>query len=371
MMLDPTDDLCRILCTDALYKMDRIEEAHKMLSLALNSSSQKSAVLVRLALLQLKKGFIYDGNQLFKKVIQLGDTSCLLPLMNVFTEEDRRLMQSHCHTKGMSILQSRQGEAYLKEGVAYLSFAIIVSGGEAKDSLLARGRCYGQLGQKKTAIYDFSAVLRVEPTNVEALCAKGFMQMSMNQKKEAVSSVTLALRSDAAYVAREIQSLQPEARSRIIDWLHDHCRSSLIDMFDADRNFQSELEIHDLELIAATLVDMENAQEKIHLLRIDVLIAKENHEEAFTHLKKSFTNSAIGESAKGRYGILHVKCRNVLAAAQELCTLAGTNPTELRNLVKFLDKRQRQSLSQVMAWGGGGPNINPRGGLTTHGAPGQ
>ncbi|XP_077314344.1 tetratricopeptide repeat protein 34 [Lithobates pipiens] len=347
MMLDPTDDVCRILCTDALYQMDRVEEAHKMLSLALNSSSQRSPVLARLALLQLKKGFIYDGNQLIKKVIQLGDTSCLLPIMDIFVEEDRRLMQSHCHAKGMSILQSRQGETYLKEAVAYLSFAIIASGGHAKDSLLARGRCYGQLGQKKTAIFDYNAVLRAEPANTEALCAKGFMQMSMNQQKEAVCSVTLALRSDAAYVGREIGALKPEARFLITDWLHDHCRTSLEEMLNANKSFQSDPASRDLELIAATLVDTENAQAKTHLLYVDVLIVKENHEEAFTHLKKSFTNSAIDESAKARYGILHVKCRNVLAAAQELSALAGKNPKELETLVKFLDKRQRQSLSQI------------------------
>ncbi|XP_018407793.1 PREDICTED: tetratricopeptide repeat protein 34 [Nanorana parkeri] len=347
MMLDPTDDLCRILCTDALYQMDRIEEAHKMLSLALNSSSQRSPVLARLALLQLKKGFIYDGNQLIKKVIQLGDTSCLLPIMDIFIEEDRRLMRSHCHAKGMSILQSRQGEDYLKEAVAYLSFAIIASGGHAKDSLLARGRCYGQLGQKKTAIFDFNTMLKEEPDNVEALCAKGFMQMSMNQQKEAVGCVTLALRSDAAYVAREMCALKPEAQLLITDWLHDHCRTSLEETLNADKSFQDDPAGRDLELITTALIHMEDAQAKSHLLYIDMLIAKGNHEEAFTHLKKSFTNSAIDESAKARYGILHVKCRNVLAAAQELSTLAGKNPKELESLVKFLDKRQRQSLSQI------------------------
>lgn len=48
--------------------------------------------------------------------------------MDIFIEEDRRLMQNHCHAKGMSILHNRQGEAYIKEAVAYLSFAIIASG---------------------------------------------------------------------------------------------------------------------------------------------------------------------------------------------------------------------------------------------------
>ncbi|XP_068094949.1 tetratricopeptide repeat protein 34 [Hyperolius riggenbachi] len=347
MMLDPGDDLCRILCTDALYQMDRIEEAHKMLSLALNSSSQRSPVLARLALLQFKKGFIYDGNQLIKKVIQLGDTSCLLPIMDVFKEEDRKLMQNHCHAKAVSILQSRQGESYLKEAVAYLSFAIIASGGRAKASLLARGRCYGQLGQKKTAIFDFNAVLKDEPDNAEALCGKSFMQMTMNQRKQAVCDIVLALRSDAAYSVQEIRSLTPEARLLLTDWLHDHCRTALEELLEANKNSPPDPAPSDLELIAANLLDIDDTQAKIHILYTDVLITKDKHEEAFNHLKTSFTNSAIDDSAKARYGILHVKCRNVLAAVQELVPLAGRNPGEMEALMKFLDKRQRQSLSQI------------------------
>ncbi|KAM9298824.1 tetratricopeptide repeat protein 34 [Gastrophryne carolinensis] len=347
MMLDPADDTSRILCTDALYQMGRIEEAHKMLSLALSSSSQRSPLLARLALLQFKKGFIYDGNQLIKKVIQLGDTSCLLPIMEIFKEEDRKLMQSHCHTKAMSILLNQQGESYMKEAVAYLSFAIIASGGRAKDSLLARGRCYGQLGQKKTAIFDFNTVLRDEPGNAQALCGKGFMQMSMNQQKEAVCDIVVALRSDAAYVVQEIRSLKPEARLLITNWLYDHCRTSLEELFNINKNFQSDPLARDLERTAVTLVEIDSNQARIRILYTDILIAFEKHEEAFTHLKKSFPNSVIDDLAKARYGILHVRCHNVLAASQELSKLATENPQEVEYLVKFLDKRQRQSLSQI------------------------
>ncbi|XP_069803666.1 tetratricopeptide repeat protein 34 [Dendropsophus ebraccatus] len=347
MMLDPTDDVCRILCTDALYRMDRIEEAHKMLSLALSSSSQRSPVLARLALLQFKKGFIYDGNQLIKKVIQLGDTSCLLPIMDIFKEDDRRLMQNHCHSKALAILQSKQGEAYVKEAVAYLSFAIIASGGHAKDSLLARARCYGQLGQKKTAIYDFNNVLKEEPGSVEALCGKSLVYATLNQQKEAMCDMVLALRADAAYVVQEIRALNSETRLQVVDWLHDYCRNGLAQLLSASRSPHSDPLFKDLEIIAESLWSIDKMQGKIHVLYTDILIAKERYEEAFTHLKKSFTNSAIDESAKARYGVLHVKCRNVLAAAQELSTLAARDPGELEMLVKFLDKRERQSLSQV------------------------
>ncbi|KAG8568545.1 hypothetical protein GDO81_014058 [Engystomops pustulosus] len=347
MMLDPTDDVCRILCTDALYQMDRIEEAHKMLSLALNSGSHRSPVLARLALLQFKKGFIYDGNQLIKKVIQLGDTSCLLPIMDIFKEEDRRLMQNHCHSKAITILRDRQGDMYLKEAVAYLSFAIIASGGHARDSLLARARCYEQLGQKKTAIYDFKNVLKEEPGSVEALCGKGLVYATLNQQKEAVCDLVLAFRVHAGYVVHEIHILQSETQLQVVNWLHDHCRTGLTQLLSANKSLQSDPLFKDLEIITESLCKIGKMQGKIQTLYTDILIAKERYEEAFTHLKRSFTNSVIDESAKARYGILHVKCRNILAAAQELSTLAGKNPSELETLVKFLDKRERQSLSQV------------------------
>ncbi|KAM4702637.1 tetratricopeptide repeat protein 34 [Rhinophrynus dorsalis] len=347
MMLDSSDDVSRILCTDALYQMDRIEDAHKMLCLALSSSSQRSPVLARLALLQFKKGFIYDGNQMIKKVIQLGDTSCLLPIMDIFKEGDRQLMQKNCHSRAISILQNRQGDSYIKEAIAYLSFAIIASGGHARDSLLARARCYGQLGQIKTAIFDFSAVLKDEPDNVEALSGKGLMHVTLNQQKEAVHDITLAVKADPSYVTRDIQSLKPETQLLITEWLHDHCRTKLAELLTANKKLQSDPTFSVLELIAETLIKIDNKKANVHTLYTDMLIAKEKYEEAFTYLKKSFSTSAIDESVKARYGILHVKCRDVLTAAQELCTLSGKAPSEVEFLVKFMDKRQRQSLSQI------------------------
>lgn len=61
--LDASDEASQILCADALYQMGRVEEAHKLLLLALSGNPQRSPILARLALLQLKKGFLYDGNQ--------------------------------------------------------------------------------------------------------------------------------------------------------------------------------------------------------------------------------------------------------------------------------------------------------------------
>ncbi|XP_053545838.1 tetratricopeptide repeat protein 34 [Bombina bombina] len=349
MILDPSDDASRILCTDALYQMGRIEEAHKMLSLALHSSSQRSPVLARLALLQFKKGFIYDGNQLVKKVIQIGDTACLIPIMDVFKEEDRKLMQNHCHSKAMAILQSKEGNTYIKEAIAHLSLAIIASGGHAKESLLARARCYGQLGLKKTAIFDFNAVLKDEPNNTEALCGKGFIYMTLNHQKEAVHDIILAIKADSSDVIQEIQTLNPEAQLLTSDWLYDHCRTLLTTQLNEYKNLPADPVFNDLEVIGKTLIEIDNKKSDFHILYTDILIVKERYEEAFTHLKKTFNNCAINEAAKARYGVLHVKCRNVLAAAQELCVLAVKNPSEVEILVKLLDKRQRQSLSQVAA----------------------
>ncbi|KAG8434194.1 hypothetical protein GDO86_012534 [Hymenochirus boettgeri] len=346
MLLDPCDEVSRILCTDALYQMDRIEEAHKLLSLALSSSSQKSPVLARLALLQFKKGFIYDGNQLIKKVIQIGDTTCLLPIMDIFKEEDRKLMQNHCHSKAVSILQNKEGDTYIKEAIAYLSFAIIASGGHAKDSLLARARCYGQLGQKKTSIFDFNAVLKDESDNVEALCGKGFVHMTLNQQKEAVHDIRLAIKADVSYAIQEIHALKPEAQLLITEWLYNHCRTALTELLTAINNLQSDPDFSELEIIAKALINVDKKANS-HILYIDILIAKEEHDKALNHLRKSFGDGAIDESVKGRYGVLHVKCRNLLAAAQELCTLTRNNPVELEMLVKFMDKRQRQGLSQI------------------------
>lgn len=66
--------------------------------------------------------------KLLKKVIRIGETSCLLPIMDIFKDEDRKLMQTHCHFRALTILKSKQGDADIKEAIAYLSFAIIAAG---------------------------------------------------------------------------------------------------------------------------------------------------------------------------------------------------------------------------------------------------
>ncbi|NWI60164.1 TTC34 protein, partial [Calyptomena viridis] len=106
--LDSCDEVSQLLCADALYQLGRGEEAHRLLLLALSRNPHRAPVLARLALLQLKKGFVCDGNQLDSLVIRTGDTSCLLPIMDIFKDEDRKVMQSHCHGQALAILKSQQ-----------------------------------------------------------------------------------------------------------------------------------------------------------------------------------------------------------------------------------------------------------------------
>lgn len=57
------------------------------------------------------------------------------------------------------------------------------SGNRATESLLARARCYGFLGQKKTAMFDFTSVLRAEPGNAQALCGRALLHLALDEQK--------------------------------------------------------------------------------------------------------------------------------------------------------------------------------------------
>lgn len=63
MELDAEDETSCLLVADALYLLGRLDDAHKSLRIALSRRPQAAPVLVRLALLQLRKGFCYDANQ--------------------------------------------------------------------------------------------------------------------------------------------------------------------------------------------------------------------------------------------------------------------------------------------------------------------
>lgn len=63
MELDAEDEASHLLVADALYRLGRLDDAHKALLVALSRRPQAAPVLARLALLQLRRGFFYDANQ--------------------------------------------------------------------------------------------------------------------------------------------------------------------------------------------------------------------------------------------------------------------------------------------------------------------
>ncbi|KAF3860279.1 hypothetical protein F7725_000534 [Dissostichus mawsoni] len=100
----------QILAADALYQLGRVEEAYRLL-LSIGPTNPRAPILARLALLQLHRGFLYDTNQLLKKLIQCGDTSCLRPLLAVAQQKDRALLQAHCHSVAKRILEGTKEES--------------------------------------------------------------------------------------------------------------------------------------------------------------------------------------------------------------------------------------------------------------------
>ena len=64
----------------------------------------------------------------------------------------------------------------------------VFQGTQAADSLLERAKCYALLGQRKTAIFDFSAILKEQPEHVQALCGRGFTYLTLNQQKVFLSA---------------------------------------------------------------------------------------------------------------------------------------------------------------------------------------
>ncbi|XP_035163346.1 tetratricopeptide repeat protein 34 [Callithrix jacchus] len=352
MELDAEDEASRLLAADALYRLGCLEEAHKALLVALSRRPQAAPVLVRLALLQLRRGFFYDANQLVKKLVQSGDTACLQPTLDVFCLEDRQLLRGHCHTRALAILRARpvgaDGRAHTKEAIAYLSLAIFASGSEASESLLARARCYGFLGQKKTAMFDFNAVLRAEPGNVQALCGRALVHLALDQLQEALDDFVSALKLGPETVVPELSSLKPEARALITQGLYSRCRALLSQLPDPGAPLEDK-DSQGLLAVGEALIRIDAQQPHWHLLLADILTARGSYEEAGTHLQNTLHSAPASEAVQARLGLLRLKKGDVPGAARDLQGLAEVDAPDLSCLLHLLEASEQQSLAQAAA----------------------
>ncbi|PNI31429.1 TTC34 isoform 1 [Pan troglodytes] len=352
MELDSEDEASRLLAADALYRLGRLEETHKALLVALSRRPQAAPVLARLALLQLRRGFFYDANQLVKKLVQSGDTACLQPTLDVFCHEDRQLLQGHCHARALAILRARPGGAdgrvHTKEAIAYLSLAIFAAGSQASESLLARARCYGFLGQKKTAMFDFNTVLRAEPGNVQALCGRALVHLALDQLQEAVDDTVSALKLGPGTVVPELRSLKPEAQALITQGLYSHCRALLSQLPDTGAPLEDK-DTQGLLAVGEALIKIDSGQPHWHLLLADILMARGSYEEAGTHLEKALHPASTSEAARARLGLLRLKKGDVPGAARDLQSLAEVDAPDLSCLLHLLEASERQSLAQAAA----------------------
>uniref|UniRef100_A0A4W2D6C9 Tetratricopeptide repeat domain 34 n=1 Tax=Bos indicus x Bos taurus TaxID=30522 RepID=A0A4W2D6C9_BOBOX len=350
MELDTEDEVSRLLAADALYRLGRLDDAHKALLAALSRRPQAAPVLARLALLQLRRGFSYDANQLVKKVVQSGDTACLQSTLAVFSHEDRQLLWGHCHARALAILRARpggaEGGAHTREAIAYLSLAIFASGNQATESLLARARCYGFLGQKKTAMFDFTSVLRTEPGNAQALCGRALLHLALDKQKEAVDDILSALRLSPKTAVPEIRSLKPEAQALITQSLSSRCRALLSQLPDTGARL-SDKDAQNLLAAGKALIEIDARQPLWHMLLADALAAVGSFEEAGAHLQKVLHPTPPSEAARARRGLLRLKKGDVVAAAQDLQCLAEMDAQDLGFLLCLLEASERQSLTQA------------------------
>ncbi|XP_042607027.1 tetratricopeptide repeat protein 34 [Cyprinus carpio] len=346
MELQPGADGPQILTADALYQLGRVEEAYRLL-LNIGHTAPRPPILARLAILQLHRGFLYDAYQLLKKLINSGDTSCLRPLLSVTSLQDRDLLEKHCHTASKRILCGQQAESAIREAVAYLSIAIMASGGGAIDSLLERARCYALLGQWKTAIFDFTAILKEHPDHVQALCGRGFTYLMLNQQKECTLDILVALQCGAEEVTQSMLSLKDKARKLVSEWLGQHCRSSLSETLSANPVPCCEELLREAFLIGGVLMNTDCREPRWHLLYIDTLLAKGEVNVAGAHLKQVFGQEPRDAAAKARWGVVKVWQQSYKVAANYLSVVSEKEPATLDFLITLLQSAQRKRLAQA------------------------
>ncbi|XP_072222459.1 tetratricopeptide repeat protein 34 [Leuresthes tenuis] len=348
MELQPIADGPQILAADALYQLGRVEEAYRLL-LSTGTTNPRAPVLARLALLQLHRGFHYDTNQLLKKLIVCGDTSCLRSVLAVAQQKDRALLQGHCHSAAKRILDGTREEGVVREAVAYLSIAIMASGGEAADSLLERARCYALLGQRKTAIFDFSAILKEHPKHVQALCGRGFTYLMLNQQKECIHDILAALQINADTVVKDILSLKDRAQKLVCDWLHQSCRTSLSDTVNTNSVPCHEEQLREAFIIGGALMRTDSRDPRWHLLYVDILLAKGEVQAAGTHLCQVFGQEPRDAVAQARVGMVEAWQQNYRSAARRLSKLIEKESSSLDFLLALIPFNQRKCIAQAAA----------------------
>ncbi|XP_061781129.1 tetratricopeptide repeat protein 34 [Nerophis lumbriciformis] len=347
--LQPGTDGPQILAADALHQLGRVEEAYRLLLLCMGPTTTRAPILARLALLQLHRGFLYDTNQLLKKLVQCGDTNCLRPLLAVAKKKDRALLQAHCHSAAKRILGGARDESTIREAVAYLSIAIIISGGGAAESLLERGRCYALLGQRKTAIFDFSTIIKEQPKHVQALCGRGFTYLLLNQQKECTHDILAALQINTDEVTKDLLSLKERARKLVCDWLHRFCRSSLSDVLVTNAVPCHEERLREASIICAALIRTDCRAPRWHLLHVDILLAKGEVEAAGVHLSQVFGQEPRDSAAQARVGVVEAWQHKSCSAACRLSKLAEKEPSCLDLLLALIPLNQRKRVAQVAA----------------------
>ncbi|XP_037833060.1 tetratricopeptide repeat protein 34 isoform X2 [Kryptolebias marmoratus] len=346
--LQPGADGPQILAADSLYLLGRVEEAYRLL-LSVGTPNPRAPVLARLALLQLHRGFLYDTNQLLKKLIVCGDTSCLRSLLAVAQEKDRAALQRHCHSAAKRILDGSKGESSVREAVAYLSIAIMASGGDAADSLLERARCYVLLGQRKTAIFDFSAILREKPKHMHGLCGRGFTHLMLNQQKECIQDVLAALQINTDIVIKEVLSLKDRARKLLCDWLHHFCRTNLSDTVTANSVPCHEEQLRDAFTIGGALLRTDSRDPRWHLLYVDTLLAKGEFKAASTHLCQVFGQEPRDAVAQARLGVVEAWQQNYCSATRRLSKVIEKESSSLDFLLALIPFNQRKCTAQAAA----------------------
>uniref|UniRef100_A0A3P9IZM7 Tetratricopeptide repeat domain 34 n=2 Tax=Oryzias latipes TaxID=8090 RepID=A0A3P9IZM7_ORYLA len=348
MELQPGGVGPHILAADALYQLGRVEEAYRLL-LSIGTINPRGPTLARLALLQLHRGFLYDTNQLLKKLILCSDTSCLHSLLGVVQPKDRALLQGHCHSAAKRILDGSREEAALREAVIYLSMAIMASGGEATESLLERGRCYAMLGQRKTAIFDFSVILKKHPKHVQALCGRGFTYLTLDQEKECIHDILEALQVNADSVVTDILSVKEKAGKLVCDWLHKFCRANLSDTVRIHSVPCHEEQLREAFVIAGALMRTDSRDPRWHLLYVDILLAKGDIKAAGTHLCHIFGQEPRDAVAQARMGVMETWQQNYHRAALRFSNLLKKDSSCLPFLLALIPFNQQKCLAKAAA----------------------